>query len=163
MSGEIEIRLKNLGITLPSPPSPLATYASSVIEGRLLYISGQLPLLNGELQFKGKVGTDLSLEEAQEAACLCALNIIAQVKLACEESFERVTRCVRLGGFVNASESFTDHPKVINSASQLVIDVFGNFGKHTRTAVGVNSLPLGAAVEIDAIFALEEISSSQGL
>lgn len=163
MSGELTTRLKELGIALPPPPAPAATYASFVIEGRLLYISGQLPLLNGEIQFEGKVGKDFSLEEAQNAACLCALNILSQVQIACEESFERITRCIRLGGFVNAIESFTEHPKVMNGASQLMIDIFGNLGKHTRTAVGVNSLPFGAAVEVDAIFALEEPASSQAL
>lgn len=156
MATELENRLRSLGIELPSPPVPVATYVPFIISGRMLYISGQLPMVGEHLEYVGKVGKNVSLEDAQKAAYLCALNIIAQVKFACEESFERVNRCVRLGGFVNATEDFSDHSKVIDTASEVMIQVFGNLGRHARATVGVSSLPLNASVEIEAIFALED-------
>ena len=156
MSTDLENRLRSLGISLPPAAPPSALYSSFIIENRLLYISGQLPLLNGEVQFKGKIGEDISLEDAQKAAYVCGLNILAQVRLACEESFERIKRCVRLGGFLNTTPSFSDHSKVMNAASDLIIQVFGNLGRHTRSSIGVTSLPLNAALEIEAVFALED-------
>jgi len=156
MATEFENRLRSLGIELPTPPLPMATYAPFIIVNRMLYISGQFPMIGNTLQYEGKVGEDLSLEDAQKAAHLCALNILAQVKIACEESFERINRCVRLGGFVNAVDGFSDHSQIINGASDLMIQVFGNLGRHARFAVGVSSLPMNACLEIDAIFALED-------
>lgn len=156
MSAEFENKLLSLGIELPTPPSLSATCAPFVIENRLLYISGQLPILKGSLLYAGKVGREISLEKAQEAAYLCALNILAYLKIACDESFDRVTRCVRLGGYINSTESFTDHSLVLDGASELMIQTFGNMGRHARTVIGVTSLPLNAAVKVDAIFALED-------
>jgi enamine deaminase RidA (YjgF/YER057c/UK114 family) len=122
------------------------------IAGNMVIISGQLPLKEGEVTFKGKVGQDLSLEEGQAAARLCAINILTQLKMACAGDLTRVKQCVRLGGFVNCGPNFTDQPKVINGASDLMVDVFGNAGRHARAAVGINALPLGAAVEVEAMF-----------
>ena len=156
MATELENRLRSLGIELPKPPLPAATYAPFIIANGMLHISGQLPMMGEVLQYSGKVGKEISLEDAQKAAHLCALNILAQVEIACKESFERINRCVRLGGFINAVEGFSDHSKVMNGASDLMIQVFGNLGRHSRVAVGVSSLPFNACLEIDAIFALED-------
>jgi enamine deaminase RidA (YjgF/YER057c/UK114 family) len=148
----IDARLKELKIDLPAPMPPAANYVPFVKTGSVLLVSGQLPLLEGELHHKGKVGRELSLEEGQEAARLCGLQIIAQVKEACGGDLNRVHRCLRLGGFVNSTEDFTDQHKVINGASDLMLSVFGEKGKHVRLAVGVAALPLNAAVEIEALF-----------
>lgn len=156
MASELENRLRSLGIDLPPPLPSTAAYAPFIISNRMLYISGQFPITENGIQHPGKVGKDLSLEEAQKAARLCGLNILNQVKIACTESLERINRCVRLGGFINAVDNFSDHSKVMNGASDLMIQVFGNLGRHTRTAVGVSSLPFNACLEIDAIFALED-------
>jgi enamine deaminase RidA (YjgF/YER057c/UK114 family) len=145
-------RLASLQITLPTPPQAVANYVPYVIAGNLVIISGQLPLKEGKVAFKGKVGQDLSLEEGQAAARLCAINILTQLKMACDGDLARVKRCVRLGGFVNCGAEFIEHPQVINGASDLMVDVFGDIGRHARAAVGVNALPLGAAVEVEATF-----------
>jgi enamine deaminase RidA (YjgF/YER057c/UK114 family) len=145
-------RLVSLQITLPIPPQAVANYVPYVIAGNLVIISGQLPLKEGAVAFKGKVGQDLSLEEGQAAARLCAINILTQLKDACGGDLTRVKRCVRLGGFVNCGPDFIDHPKVINGASDLMVDIFGDIGRHARAAVGVSALPLGSAVEIEATF-----------
>jgi enamine deaminase RidA (YjgF/YER057c/UK114 family) len=155
MSNQAEARLAEHNLKLPKPAAPAATYVPYRIHNNLVYISGQLPMWNGELRFVGKVGEDFELTEAQEAARLCALNILAQLKHACEGNLDRVEACLRLGGFVNCVDSFTDQPKVINGASELMIQVFGEAGLHARAAVGVNALPLGVAVEVDALFALK--------
>lgn len=148
----IETRLQKLGIELPLQPPVAANYAPFVKTGSLIFISGQIPSWNGELKYIGKVGRNFTLEEGQEAARLCALNILTQLKIACEDNLNRVTQCIRLGGFVNAPDDFTDHPKVINGASDLMIAIFDEKGRHARAAVGVNSLPFGIAVEVDALF-----------
>jgi enamine deaminase RidA (YjgF/YER057c/UK114 family) len=148
-------RLASLQITLSTPPQALANYVPYVIAENLVIISGQLPLKEGVLAFKGKVGQDLSLEEGQAAARLCAINILTQLKDACGGDLARVRRCVRLGGFVNCGTDFTDHPQVINGASDLMADVFGDSGRHARAAVGVNALPLGSAVEVEATFLID--------
>ena len=145
-------RLTDMGVSLPNAPTPVANYVPYVIAGDMVIISGQLPLKEGAVAFKGKVGQDLSLEEGQAAARLCAIIILTQLKDACEGDLARVKRCVRLGGFVNCGTDFTDHPKVINGASDLMVDIFGDIGRHARAAVGVNALPLGAAVEVEATF-----------
>jgi len=150
----IEARLQDLGISLPSQPPPAANYVPFVKVGSLLFISGQLPSWNGELKYIGKIGRDFSIEEGQEAARICALNILAHLKIACEKNFTHVARCVRLGGFVNATDEFKEHPQVMNGASDLMFAVFEAQGRHTRATVGVSSLPFGAAVEVDAIFEL---------
>lgn len=149
----IAARLAELGITLPAATAPVASYVPVVIEGNMLYVSGQLPLKDGAL-ISGHLGRDVSLEDGQRAAELCALNILAQVSAALDGNLDRVSRCVRLGGFVACTADFIDQPKVINGASDLMIKVFGDAGKHARAAVGVPALPRGAAVEVDAVFAL---------
>jgi enamine deaminase RidA (YjgF/YER057c/UK114 family) len=152
MAGNIDARLAELGIEIATPAAPQANYVPYVISGNLVYISGQVPVVDGEVKFKGKVGDDVDTATAAQAARACALNIIAQVKAACEGDLDRVTRCIRLGGFINATADFTEQPQVINGASDLLVDVFGDAGRHARFAVGAGSLPLGVAVEIDAVF-----------
>lgn len=148
-------RLAELGITLPAAAIPVASYVPVVIEGNMLFVSGQLPVRDGHM-VKGHLGREVSVEEGARAAELCALNILAQVSAALDGHLDRVARVVKLGGFVACTADFTDHPKVINGASDLMIKVFGDAGKHARAAVGVPSLPLGAAVEVDAVFALRD-------
>ena len=145
----IEEKIKELGITLPDPPTPAGSYIPAVKTGNLLFISGQIPMENGKVMFTGKV-SDENLETAQKSARMCAINILAQIKREVGD-FEKVSRIVRLSGFVNSDPNFTMHPKVINAASDLIFEIFGDKGKHSRIAVGVASLPLGSMTEIDAI------------
>ena len=145
-------KLSDLGIDLPNAPEPVGSYVAFKKTGSLLYISGQLPINKDGKMVKGTVGKDLTLEQAQEASRLCVINILAQTKKAVDGDLNKVKNCVKITGFVNSSDSFIDQPKVINPASEILAKVFGDKGKHTRAAVSVNSLPLGAAVEIDAIF-----------
>lgn len=152
---KIEEKLKSLNIVIPSPLAPVANYVGFVKSGNQVFVSGQLPIENGELKYVGKVGSKISVEEAQKAARICAINIIAQIKLACEGNLERVVRCIKLGVFVNGDADFIDHPVVANGASDLIADVFGDAGKHARAAVGSGSLPRGVSVEIDAIFEIK--------
>jgi enamine deaminase RidA (YjgF/YER057c/UK114 family) len=155
MSNQVEARIAEFNLELPKPAAPAATYVPYRIHNNVVYISGQLPMWNGELKYVGKVGTDFDITQGQEAARLCGLNILAQLKQACDGDLDRVDACIRLGGFVNCPANFTDQPKVINGASELMIQVFGDKGLHARAAVGVNALPLGVAVEVDAMFALK--------
>lgn len=150
MANRIESRLAELGITLPAPFAPVANYVPFVITGNQLYISGQLPLADGGLACKGHVGSDVSVDDAHAAARICAINIISQAKSALGD-LDRVTRIVKLGGFVSSAPGFTDQPKVVNGTSDLMVEVFGDAGRHARSAVGVAALPLGAAVEVDAV------------
>jgi enamine deaminase RidA (YjgF/YER057c/UK114 family) len=152
MSGKIDARLKELGITLPEPPAPVASYVPTVVSGNLVFVSGQVTLSADGLKYVGKVGADISLEDGKAAARLCAVNVIAQVKAACGGDLDRVKRCVRVGVFVNATPDFTQHPEVANGASDLFQDVFGDAGKHARAAVGAGSLPRGVAAEVEALF-----------
>ncbi len=152
MPGVIETRLKDLGITLPPAPAAVASYVPYVRAGNLVFVAGQVPISGGKIVYRGAVGADISVEDASAAARLCALNIIAQVRAACGGDLDRVVRCVKLGGYVNATPEFVDHPKVVNGASELIVEVFGEAGRHARIAVGATSLPLGVAVEIDAVF-----------
>ena len=148
----VEEKIKSLKINLPNPKSPVGSYSASKIVGNLLYISGQISTnLNGEL-IKGKVGKDLNVQEGYEAAKMCGLAIISQVKKACKDDLSKVKSCVKLTGYVNSTDSFTDQPKVINGASEIIANIFGDRGLHTRAAISSNSLPLGVAVEVDAIF-----------
>ena len=157
MANVIERCLTELGIQLPTPATSVANYLPFSPIGSAIIISGQIPILNGEVQYKGKVGIDLTLEEGQAAARLCGLNILAQLKVACDGDLSRVQRCLRLGGFVNCGSDFTDHAKVINGVSDLMVQVFGSeIGRHARAAVGVNSLPLGSAVEVEALFKIND-------
>lgn len=146
----VEQRLQELGLTLPTPAAPAANYVPYVISGNLLVIAGQLPLGPDGIAVHGKVGDTVTTEQATEAARLCALNLIAQMKAALGD-LNRVARVVRLGGFVNCTDTYTDQPKVVNGASDLMVAVFGDKGKHARTAVGTNSLPFNVPVEIDAM------------
>jgi len=148
----IDQKLASLDITLSAPPQAVANYVPFAMAGSMVIISGQLPMKEGLVIFKGKVGQDLSLEDGQAAARQCAINILTVLKAACGGNLGRVKQCVRLGGFVTCGPDFTDQPKVINGASDLMVEVFGEAGRHARAAVGVNALPLGAAVEIEATF-----------
>lgn len=147
-----EKRLLDLGLTLPQAAPPAASYVPYVISGNHVFIAGQIPFLNSEKLHQGRLGENFSIEQGQEAAKACALNILAQVKAAVNGDWSKVTRCVRLGGFVNGTPDFDQHPAVINGASELIVAALGDIGKHTRAAVGVSNLPFGVAVEIDAIF-----------
>ena len=151
---EIEERLESMGITLPTPAAPVANYVPYVIAGKLVFISGQVTLQDGKPEYVGKVGGDISIEQAVEAAKLCGINILAQLKAACDGDLDRVKRCVKLGGFVNAVPSFADHPRVINGCSDLMVAALGDKGRHSRFAVGAGSLPLNVAVEVEAVFEL---------
>jgi enamine deaminase RidA (YjgF/YER057c/UK114 family) len=152
MSGKIEKRLAELGIVLPATSAPLANYVPSRRLGQSLYISGQVPAAGGKDQYTGKLGAEYGIEEGQAAARLCAINILAHLRDAVEGDLDRVVGAVRLGGFINAIPEFTDHPKVLNGASDLMVEVFGDAGRHARAAVGVYSLPRNVPVEVDAIF-----------
>jgi enamine deaminase RidA (YjgF/YER057c/UK114 family) len=154
MAGEIEARLKALDLVLPEVAAPVADYVSYLHLNGQLVIAGQLPLRDGKIAVAGTLGDGVDIPQGQEAARLCALNILAQAKAALGD-LDRIVQCLRLNGFVNSAPGFVDHPKVINGASELIVKVLGNKGKHTRVAVGCASLPLGAAVEIDAIFAVD--------
>ena len=148
----VESLLASLNISLPVAPKPVGSYVAHKQVGKLIYISGQLPIkIDGKI-IKGKIGKELNLEDGQKAAYHCCINIIAQLKSACDGDLEKVKNCIKITGFVNSSDNFTDQPKIINPASELLSKIFDENGKHTRAAVSVNSLPLGAAVEIDAIF-----------
>jgi len=152
MVSTIDTRLKELGIELPQANRAVGNYVPTIITGNQIFISGQLTILDGELKYIGRLGETLSLEDGMAAARLCGLNIVSQVSAALDGDLERVTRVIKLGGFVNCTKEFTELPKVINGASDLMVQIFGDAGKHVRAAVGVSSLPLGVSVEIDAIF-----------
>ncbi len=152
MAGKIDARLAELAIQLPVAATPVGNYVAYVVSGNLVFVSGQLPLVGGELKYKGKLGENVSLEDGQQAARACALNLIAQVRAACGGNLDRVRRVVKLGGFVASSGDFTQQAAVINGASDLMVEIFGEAGKHARAAVSCPTLPLGAAVEIDAVF-----------
>ena len=146
-----EENLKKLNIDLPKAPDPVGSYVASKIAGNLVFISGQVPFDSGGKLIKGKVGKELSLERAQEAAKFCALNLLAQLKKICG-NLDKVKGCVKITGYVNSVDSFIDQPKVINGASDLISKVFGDKGKHARAAISANSLPLGASIEVEGIF-----------
>lgn len=152
MAGKIERHLQELGIDLPEATAPVANYVPYVRTGNLVFVSGQLPMRGGKVQCRGLVGAGVTLEEAYDAARLCALNLIAQVKAACEGDLDRVRRVVKLTGFVASGAQFADQPKVINGASDTMVEVFGDAGRHSRAAVGAAALPVGAAVEVEAVF-----------
>ena len=155
MVGRIDARLAELGIELPEAAVPVANYVAYVVSGNVVHVAGQLPIENGELKYAGIVGDDVSVETGAAAARLCALNILAQVKAACGGDLDRVVRVLKLNGFVNAPAGFGDQPAVINGASNLVVDVFGEAGRHARSAVGMGSLPFNAPVEIDAMVEID--------
>lgn len=152
MAGKTETRLAELRIELPQASAPAANYVPFVRTGNLLVIAGQLCQWNGERPYIGRLGREITLEQGQQAARLCGLNLLAQVRAALDGDLDRLVRCVRLGGFVNSAPDFFDQSKVVNGCSDLMVDVLGEAGRHARTAVGVNVLPFNLAVEVDAIF-----------
>jgi enamine deaminase RidA (YjgF/YER057c/UK114 family) len=154
MTGKVESRLKDLGIQLPTPPAPVASYVPYVVSGNLVFISGQVTVAADGLKYVGTVGKEISVEDGKAAARLCAINLIAQVKAAAGGDLDRVKRCVKVTVFVNAIPGFAQHPEVANGASDLFVEVFGDAGKHARAAVGAGSLPRNVATEVEAVFEL---------
>ncbi|HEX2570512.1 MAG TPA: RidA family protein [Polyangia bacterium] len=152
MSGSFEERLQALGMELPQPSQPGANYVQFVRSGNLLFLTGQLSQWNGERRFIGKLGRDFGVEEGQQAARLCALNLIAHLRVALEGDLHRVVRCVRVAGYVNSTPDFVGQSQVINGASDVFVALFGEAGRHTRMAVGVSALPYDVAVEVEAVF-----------
>ncbi len=152
MTGTVESRLKDLGIELPNPSAPAANYIPYTVVGSTVFVSGQVCVWNGEIVCRGRLGEDVSTEDGYKAARVCGLNLISQVREACGGDLDRVVRVAKLGGFVTSAADFTDQPEVINGASDLMVEVFGDAGKHARFAVGAPSLPRGVAVEVDGIF-----------
>lgn len=156
MSDTPQSRLAALGITLPDAPAPAANYIPFVQTGNLLFISGQVPMVGGAIELTGKVGDNVSIEQAQAQARICAINILAQANAATKGDLSQIKRIVKLGGFVACTDDFTNQPEVINGASDLIAEVFGEAGQHARFAVGTNALPRGVVVEIDAVIELYE-------
>jgi enamine deaminase RidA (YjgF/YER057c/UK114 family) len=152
VTGKIDQRLAELGIALPEPAHPVANFVPYASVGGLLFMSGQLPRTDGKLAYKGKLGRDITIDDGKAAAQLCALHLLAHLKVACGGDLDRVVRCVRLTGYVNSDPDFTEQPQVMNGASDLMTKVFGEPGKHARTAVSAGALPAGAAVEVEAVF-----------
>tara|TARA_Y100001970_G_scaffold250835_1_gene323024 strand:+ start:531 stop:989 length:459 start_codon:yes stop_codon:yes gene_type:complete len=148
----IENNLKKLNIELPKAPDPVGSYVAVAVAGDLIFISGQVSFNKDGKLIKGKIGKELNIEQGQEAAKYCALNLLAQLKKACNGNLDKVKKCIKITGYVNSIDTFIDQPKVINGASDLISNVFGEKGKHARAAVSASSLPLGAAVEIEGIF-----------
>ena len=151
MTGVYEARLNKMGLNVPNAPAPAANYVPFVVVDNMVYVSGQIAKDDGGL-IVGKLGADMDVASGQEAAKVCALNLIAQLKVACDGDLDRLKRVVKLGGFVNSTLEFTDHPAVINGASDFIGEVFGEVGAHARAAVGCSSLPFGVAVEIEGVF-----------
>lgn len=152
--GKIAARLEALGYVLPQPAAAVAAYVPFVAHNNLVYISGQLPMEQGLVAVTGHLGAEVDIATGQRAAKLCALNLLAQLHAACNGDLERVTRCIRLGGFVASAPGFHDQPKIVNGASEIVEQVFGDRGRHARSSIGVNELPLNAAVEVEGLFAI---------
>jgi enamine deaminase RidA (YjgF/YER057c/UK114 family) len=152
MSGRVDKLLADKKIELPKAAAPVANYVPVVIAGKLAFVSGQVTVWNGEFKFVGKLGQEFDVAQGQQAARLCGLNVIAQLKAALDGDLDRVKRCVKLGVFVNSTDGFTEQPKVANGVSDLIVEIFGDAGKHARFAVGSNVLPLNVAVEVDAVF-----------
>ena len=152
MTNAIDAKLASMGIELPPSVLPPANYMPYMKTGNLVSISGQLPMKDGKPQDIGKVGKEFTVEQGQETAKLCGINILSHLKAACDGDLSRVKRCVRLGIFVNSTDDFTDQPKVANGISDMIVEIFGDAGKHSRAAVGVAQLPFGVAVEVEALF-----------
>lgn len=154
-AGRIAARLAEQGIVLPMPGKPAGSYVPFTVAGGLVFVAGQVPVADGRILHTGRLGADLTVEQGQAAARLCALNLLAQLRAACDGDLDRVRGCLKLGGFVNCTADFEDHPAVINGASDLIVAVFGEAGRHARFAVGAPSLPFDSAVEIDGVFAIQ--------
>ena len=152
MAGRVEAKLATMGITLPAAPKPVANYVPFVVSGDLVVVSGQIPMQDGKLAFTGKLGAALTVEQGQQAARLCLVNVLAQLRAACDGDLDRVAQVVRLGGFIAATAHFTEHAPVMNGASDLAVAVFGEAGRHARSTIGVASLPMDAAVEVEGMF-----------
>ena len=152
MAGKIDQRLEEMGIVLPEPATPAANYVPFVVSGPLVFIAGQIPFWNGEILHIGKVGAEISVEEAKQAARVCGLNLIAQLKSACSGDLDRVIQCVKIGVFVNCVDGFKQQPEIANGVSDLMVELFGEAGRHARFAVGTNALPRNCATESDAVF-----------
>ena len=152
----ISENLKKLNIVLPKAANPVGAYVAYKIIGKILYISGQLPIDNNGIIIKGKIGQDLTLEDGQKASKLCVANILAQAQKALGGDLNKIKNCIKITGYINSTDNFMDQPKILNSASEMLTEIFGESGKHTRVAVSANSLPLGIAVEIDAIFEINQ-------
>ena len=152
MTGRIEQRLGERGIVLPPAMRAMANYVPFTVTGRHVWVAGQGPFLDGKLHYNGRLGETLTIDDGRACARIVGLNILAQVKAACGGDLDKVVRCVKLNGFVNSTPDFTQHPEVINGCSELMIEVFGEAGRHARVAVGAPTLPMGTSVEIDALF-----------
>ena len=152
MTSKAEQRLREVGVTIPDAPSPAANYLPFTRTGNLVFVSGQVPFVDGKLETTGTVGKNASVEEAQGQAKICAINLIAQLKIACDGDLDRVVKVVKLGAFVASAEDFFNQPVVVNAASDLMVQAFGENGRHARFAVGTNALPLNCLVEIDGVF-----------
>lgn len=150
----IDKKISEIGLSLPNVTSPIANYVPYKIYQNTLFVSGQGPIKNGKLVYKGKIGKELTLEEGCKAAQLCCLNILSIIKYACKNNWDNFDEIIKIGGFVNCSNNFMDHPKVINGASDMLVKILGNKGKHSRFAIGSNSLPLNMAVEIEAVVSI---------
>jgi enamine deaminase RidA (YjgF/YER057c/UK114 family) len=155
MAGRIEAKLAELGVTLPRPMAPIANYVPYVVTGNLVMVSGQLPAIDGKVAITGKLGWGVSLDRGKEAARLCFINVLVHLKAACGGDLDRVRRVVRLGGFIASSSEFTDQAMVMNGASDLAVAVFGDAGRHTRSTIGVPSLPADAAAEVEGMFEID--------
>ena len=152
MTSEVEQRLRQAGVTIPNAPSPAANYLPFTRTGNLVFVSGQVPFVDGKLEITGTVGENASVEDAQGQAKICAINLLAQLKVACGGDLDRVVQVVKLGAFVASADNFFDQPIVVNAASDLMVEAFGDAGRHARFAVGTNALPLNCLVEIDGVF-----------
>ena len=155
LMSKVEDKLKKVGVTIPDAPTPAANYLPFTKTGNLVFVSGQVPFVNGKLQITGTVGVDASVEDAQGQARICAINLLAQLKVACDGNLDRVRQVVKLGAFVASANDFHSQPTVVNAASDLMVEAFGDAGRHARFAVGSNALPLGCLVEIDGIFEIQ--------
>ena len=155
MASKVDARLEELGITIPDALAPAANYVPYTVSGNLVFVSGQVPFVDGKLTATGRIGESATPEDGYAQARICAINLIAQVKAACGGDLDRVTRVVKLGGFVASADDFNGQPGVINGASDLMVEVFGDAGRHARFAVGTNALPLGCVVEVDGIFEID--------
>tara|TARA_Y100000590_G_C15669172_1_gene995641 strand:- start:741 stop:1214 length:474 start_codon:yes stop_codon:yes gene_type:complete len=153
----IDKKIKELELILPKMANPIANYLPFKISKNIVYISGQAPIMDGKIIFSGKIGDKLSIEDGINAAKLCCMNILSIIKYACNDDWNNFNEIVKIGGFVNCKDNFTDHPKIINGASNLLVEILGDKGKHARFAVGSNSLPLDIAVEIEAVVSLNNI------
>lgn len=158
MNNSIAARVAELGLALPTAPSPSANYVPFVVAGNLLYVSGQLPLRDGQAQYTGRVGETVSIEDGYASARLCALNLVAQVSAAVDDRLDRVKRCVNAVIYVNATPDFAEHPRIANGASDLFVEIFGERGRHSRAAVGMGSLPRVSTTEVQAVFEIEPVA-----